>query len=159
MDDWRTEYWETLCPKADKAVGEIFANLAENGSGMSVKKAFIALELIPYEYEESEMAKETVNKFIDHIIYHLASPEQEDEIVAEYQKARDEVGLAFWTWDHIYGRHAKGNSFDDFWGSKSEIYGEDLKKLCKELWDEIYNNDTLWAGSFHRYWKHKKEIS
>lgn len=82
MEDWRNEHWETLCPKADIEVGKIFERLYNDE--ISLKKSFEQLENIPYNFEDAEIAKETSNKFIDHIVLHLGL--EEDVVVDMYQK-------------------------------------------------------------------------
>jgi hypothetical protein len=154
---WKTEYWETLCHKADKAVGKIFENLV-NGK-FDVKKAMISLSLIPYEYPSSELAKETVNKFIDHAVETLGIPEE--ELVMHYQNEDCNVGLAKWTWDVAHAPYRSGE-FEVFWNEVKEGYldteWDELRKISKSVWDDAMNNDTLWANSFFDYWKHKNSI-
>jgi len=86
MENWKDEYWETLCPKADIEVGNIFTRLAEDK--ITLKRAFQELEDIPNKFEDSEMANETVNKFFEHLIEDLYI--EEDEAQEVFDEVREE---------------------------------------------------------------------
>lgn len=64
MSTWKTENWETLSPEGDKAVGVIIGRLASNE--ITLMDAFYALNQVCYDYEDVDMCKETLNKFMDH---------------------------------------------------------------------------------------------
>lgn len=149
---WKTEFWETLSPQADKEVGNIFRKLVEGK--YSAKKAFVHLSLIPYEFKDAELAKETVNKFIDHAVENTSL--SEDELVEIYQTEDMNCGLAKWAWDVAYS--GQTNSFEAFWESVKENYSDEFKVVAEGVWKEVMNNDTLWANDFADYWKHTHGI-
>ena len=153
MEDWKTENWETLCPEGDKAVGEIFEKLLKRE--IPLLKAFRMLALVTHLFEDVDMCKETTNKFIDHIVDHIG--EEEDVVVEAYHKASNETSLAFWTYD--YFSHAGDKNAEDYWNEDAKsIYSPDLKPIVTDIYEDVMNNDTLWANTFGDYWKHKMSL-
>lgn len=157
MEDWRNEYWETLCPKADKAVAHIFNSLYQDKIDSRV--AMMKLVLIPFEFKDSELAKETVNKFIDHAVESLNL--YEDCLIEDYQNEMTRVGLAKWTYD-IAKNPLTNNSFEDFWSETKNGYIESewssLRKLCQEVWSDTTNGAAM-TDNFIGYWKNKNKLS
>jgi hypothetical protein len=66
MEDWRNEFWQTMCPDGDKEVARIFELLHDRK--VTPVKAFALLEDVPYKFPDSELCKETINPFFEHAI-------------------------------------------------------------------------------------------
>jgi hypothetical protein len=77
MSTWETEFWETMCPEADKAVGRIMEQLSKEE--LTIIDAFKALDKVAYDYPDADICKETINKFMDHaeLITHYSAEECE----------------------------------------------------------------------------------
>jgi len=82
MSTWVTENWETMCPKADNEIAAIISELSNKQ--ITIFDAFLALDRVPYEFPDADIAKETINKFMNYaeevtdisaeeieIIYHI----------------------------------------------------------------------------------------
>lgn len=157
IDDWKTEHWETLCPQADKAVANIFKSLHQGEIDSRV--AMAKLVLVPYEFKDSELAKETLNKFIDHAVDSLGV--YEDSLVEDYHNEMTRVGISKWTHD-VAKNHLTNNSFENFWEEVKEGYIESiwpsLNKLCQEVWNDTIAG-VIFSDNFVAYWKNKNKLS
>lgn len=153
MKDWRKEHWETLSREGDNEVGKIFERLFNRE--LSLIQAFTLLELVPHQFEDVDMCKETINKFIDHIVKHIGEDEQWATDI--YQQVRDEISLAYWAYDEF--RSPDGKNLEEFWKEEAEgCYSKKFYDIVADVYKDVMNNDTLWANSFADYWKHKKGL-
>ena len=93
VENWETEHWETLSHEGDIEVGNIFRRMMEGKT--SVKKSFEELNTLGERIPDVDMAKETINKFIDHTIYYMGLEKDEVENIwykvgeEEYQRNKD----------------------------------------------------------------------
>jgi hypothetical protein len=142
-------HWETLCPEADEEIEKISNNWIAD---RETEKAFFLFSLVQYKHKDADVCKETVNNFIE---FFVNAGEDEESIVEIYHKINDLTSISLWVWEYLY-EHKHG-SFEEFWSEYG--YDEDyMKDSAKNVWDEILNNDTLWANSFADYWMHKNNL-